>query len=65
MSAAIPTYEVVLATPGGEVTLEVPTYQGAEVAARRAFWIAVAKGWGEPDEITVVSTISLPNEPLR
>lgn len=58
--SAIQTYEVTLATPAGDAVIEVPTYQGAEAAARRGYWLAIARGWGEPDEITVTRCISLP-----
>ncbi len=59
--SAVPTYECVIATPAGDAVLEVPTFQGAEAAARRAFWTAVASGWGEPDQVTVISAVRMPS----
>jgi hypothetical protein len=58
MSTAIPTYRVELDVAGGQAVLDVPSFLGADAASRRAFWTAVAAGWGEPDEV-VVRTVSL------
>lgn len=55
-----PVYEVVLATPTGDGVLEVPSFLGAEAASRRAYWTAVAAGWGEPDQVSVISSVRMP-----
>lgn len=58
-TVTIPTYLVTLSTPNGEGSIEVPTFQGSEAAARRAKWSAVSVGWGDVDEVTVVSSVLL------
>lgn len=62
MTGTVPAYEVVLATPAGDAVFEVPSFQGAEAAGRRAYWTAVSLGWGEPDQITVVSSVRMPQQ---
>lgn len=60
-TATVPTYRVQVATPGGPAELDVPTFQGPDAAKRRAYWTAVAAGWGDVDEVTVTN-VTL-NEP--
>lgn len=48
------TYLVTLETAQGRAELAVPTFQGPEAAARRAFWTACAQGWGDVDEVQVI-----------
>lgn len=52
----IPTYEVHLDTAIGPAVLHVPTLLGADAAARRAKWTAVAAGWGDVDDVHVTSS---------
>lgn len=60
--SAVPTYEVLLTTPGGDAVIDVPSYLGAEAAARRARWTAISLGWGEPDEIKAITSVRLPQQ---
>lgn len=50
-----PRYLVTLDTPRGQGQIEVPTFQGPEAAGRRAHMGACAQGWGDLDEVKVVS----------
>jgi hypothetical protein len=49
----VPTYTVTLKTPSGQIQLDVPTFQGAQAAGRRALFAAAQAGWGDLDTITV------------
>lgn len=48
--------------PGGALELEVPTTLGAEAAERRAKMTAVAKGWGDLDEVEILGSRKLAPE---
>jgi hypothetical protein len=55
MSDIMRVYVVTMDTPLGRAVVEVPTTQGSDAAGRRARVGAVAVGWGDIDEVTVVS----------
>lgn len=59
MAVPMPKYLVTLSTPRGECSIEVPSFHGGGVAARRAKWSAISIGWGDVDEVTVVSSVLL------
>lgn len=49
-------YRVVLQTPKGVFDVDLKSAQGPEAAARRAHVSLVAAGYGDLDEVTVLST---------
>jgi hypothetical protein len=55
----VPRYLVTLDAPAGRGEIEVPTYQGPDAAGRRAFWAACSLGWGDVDEITILSVAEI------
>ena len=63
--SSLPVYLVTIDTPQGRAELEVPTLLGPAAAERRAWMTAVQLRWGDVDEITVVSTELIAEEPPR
>lgn len=55
MSTKLVTYVVTLSTSIGEAVVEVPSSLGPDAAGRRARIGAVALGWGDIDEVSVLS----------
>jgi hypothetical protein len=58
------TFVVTLSCPGGVAQMEVPSLaatheQGADRAGRRAMWTAIARGWGDCDEVEVTDVTLL------
>ena len=62
---SLPVYLVTIDTPQGRAELEVPTLLGPAAAERRAWMTAVRLRWGDIDQITVVSTELIAEEPPR
>lgn len=60
--SAVRQYLVTLSTPKGQAELEVPTTLGAEAAGRRAWAVGLAQGWGDVDEVQVVSVEDITTE---
>jgi hypothetical protein len=56
---ALATYLVVLDTPNGRGEIEVPSTLGPDAAGRRARIAAIASGWGDMDDVIVVSVVAL------
>ncbi|MET8149405.1 hypothetical protein ACIBSW_34635 [Actinoplanes sp. NPDC049668] len=59
--ADLEQYLVTLSTPKGDAVFEVPTFQGPEVAGRRAWAAAVHMRFGDVDEVRV-KAIEKPQE---
>lgn len=53
----IKAYTVTLDTPKGIAQLDLKSTLGPEAAGRRAHMSAVSIGWGDLDEVTVVSVV--------
>ena len=52
-------YEVEIDSPKGHFWIDVPSMIGPDAAGRRAYITAVSMGWGDFDEVTVVSITPL------
>ena len=55
MTHELITYVVVLDTPKGQGSMDVPSMLGPDAAGRRAVVAACGQGWGDFDNITVAS----------
>jgi predicted metal-dependent hydrolase len=56
MPDGLVTYSVTVQTPKGLLLVDVPTFLGQEAAERRAHISVVASGYGDMDEVEVIST---------
>ena len=56
MPRGIITWSVTVQTPKGLLLVDVPTFQGQEAAERRAHISVVAAGYGDLDEVEVISS---------
>lgn len=64
-TTTIPRYLITLDTPLGQGQIEVPSFLGPEVAARRAHISACAIGWGDLNTVIVRATeLIVPNSAL-